>query len=76
MSALDAKRCPKCGETKTLRDFSMRSNAPDGRQPHCKACDKLYAAQYRANNPARIKALREKHAARIAAERRAARGDA
>lgn len=74
----DQKRCGRCGETKSLDDFSVDRSRPSGRQPACKACNKaryeanrsqVRASQnaYRAANPVVIAA---RHAARYA-ERRA-----
>lgn len=32
------KRCPDCGETKTLEDFPRNKNSKDGRHTYCKPC--------------------------------------
>lgn len=34
------KRCPKCGETKPITEFSKNSKTKDGLQPWCKHCKK------------------------------------
>jgi hypothetical protein len=73
MSELDIKHCTTCGAFKQMREFSRRKKSPDGRQHACKACDKVYAADYRKENPERIAALAAKHKARISAERAALR---
>lgn len=34
------KRCPRCGETKTLADFNRDRSSSDGRFPYCRECGK------------------------------------
>ncbi len=46
------KRCPKCGETKGVNDFSKARRRKDGLQHQCKACK----AKYYAKNAEKIKA--------------------
>ena len=41
------KRCSKCGVVKGADDFYRQETGRDGLRSHCKACDCLYAAQYR-----------------------------
>jgi len=48
------KHCPKCGNDKCRREFSGRKTSPDGLQPHCKDCDRVYAAAYRAKHKAAL----------------------
>jgi len=40
------KRCPKCGETKSVSEFGHSGSKKDGLQSWCKACN----AEYRANH--------------------------
>lgn len=46
-AALPHKRCPRCGETKSLSDFHACRRKKDGRQPRCKACACALRAQWR-----------------------------
>lgn len=53
MSTANAKRCTKCGETKPLSDYYMRTDRARPRPvPHCKACSVLAVRDRRAANPA------------------------
>ncbi len=40
------KRCPKCGETKRVGEFSRYRQALDGLKCQCKACHKAYMREY------------------------------
>lgn len=42
------KLCSKCGEYKTLFDFSWKSGAKDHRQSYCRECNAKYLREYRA----------------------------
>lgn len=55
----DMKQCTLCLETKPLEDFNKRKRGADGRQPRCRACQKIEARQHRASN---IGYYREKNA--------------
>ena len=37
------KKCTKCGEVKSLDEFSNDKSKKDGKQSRCKYCVKLYA---------------------------------
>jgi len=41
---MDKKRCPRCGETKPLDQFSEVKRRRDGRDNYCKPCRKEYNA--------------------------------
>lgn len=47
------KRCSKCGETKPLDSFYRQRARKDGRFPHCKACNREQAREWREKNPDR-----------------------
>jgi hypothetical protein len=42
---IDEKNCKQCGEMKPLDDFQRRAQSPDGHQPICRACKKVYNRQ-------------------------------
>ena len=43
------KQCDKCGQTKTLEEFSNTSCEKDGKQRYCKMCVSAYKKMRRAN---------------------------
>jgi hypothetical protein len=43
---METKICSKCGETKSIDDFSKRKASKDGYQPLCKTCKKEYNTQW------------------------------
>lgn len=49
------KDCKKCGETKALTEYHKSSRTIDGHLGICRACDKLYKAIWKANNPDKSK---------------------
>lgn len=55
------KKCPKCGKTKRLFDFSKDKRKKNGRRCHCKDCSNKYAKQYRLENPDYAKQYRINH---------------
>ena len=69
------KRCSKCGEEKPVAEFHKKRSGKDGRQPHCKACRKVYAAAHSATyGPAhrpetavRARRYRQRHPGRLRA---------
>ena len=40
---MEFKKCYKCGEEKSLKDFSNCARSKDGKQAACKLCKKAYA---------------------------------
>lgn len=44
------KRCPKCGETKSIDDFYKNKSRKDGYSAWCKACDNASNKKYVQNN--------------------------
>jgi len=40
-TTLTQKRCKSCNEEKPLDEFFPRKKAPDGREYHCRACDRI-----------------------------------
>lgn len=76
------KTCSKCGESKpaTAEYFVSNKSRPDGFSGYCRFCDREYQKAYRAKNPDKIKAARNKwrethiivarERARISAKRR------
>lgn len=55
------KRCTKCGETKPLSEFYQQKTGKDGRQAHCKDCDKKRCHQYRQGHKTDSKKRNKKH---------------
>ena len=49
------KRCIKCGEEKELNKFHKHPETKDGRNSYCKKCVLRQAAEWRENNPEKIK---------------------
>lgn len=47
------KTCTKCGETKSLGEFSRDKNRRDGLFPHCKVCARARSSRWYAENTAR-----------------------
>src|SRR4051812_21679326 len=47
----ELKRCPRCGQSKPLDGFHRSSAAKDGRQGHCKACNRDYLRDRAAQRP-------------------------
>lgn len=45
-----SKTCTKCGDTKPLDDFYRNKGKADGRNPHCKECEREYHRRYREEN--------------------------
>jgi transcriptional regulator with XRE-family HTH domain len=41
------KTCTSCGKRKPLKDYRVRSDSPDGRQPYCRECASGIDAKYR-----------------------------
>ena len=50
--AQQLKTCITCKEDKTLDNYSKASRRPDGKQPSCKACNKITNAKFREKRPA------------------------
>ena len=61
------KKCPKCGETKPVCEFSKNRNSTDRLQYMCKACNKAYNATYHAEHKAEKAAYRAAHSDEITA---------
>lgn len=54
------KKCTKCGEVKSLDDFSMCKRAKDGKRSHCKQCRLNTQKKYREENPEKVAASNKK----------------
>ena len=58
-------RCSRCGLEKDLKEFQPRKNRPSGRTSHCRTCNGLRHAKYRASEPLKVaasqKAYRQVH---------------
>lgn len=52
---MNTKRCPKCGETKSIEDFYNNKSRKDGRSAWCKSCDNASNKRYIANNREHIR---------------------
>ena len=48
---METKNCITCKEDKPLDQFSKCSRKPDGKQPSCKACNKITNAKFREKRP-------------------------
>lgn len=46
----DVKRCPKCGETKSIDEFYKNKSRKDGHSAWCKVCDNANNKRYVQNN--------------------------
>jgi len=49
-----SKACTKCGCIKPISSFHRRSTASDGRNSHCKDCQKLASGIWRNRNPGKM----------------------
>lgn len=54
------KTCAKCGEDKPLDGFYRRSKSPDGLHRWCIPCHRDYTREWRAKNPAAVRAYKKK----------------
>lgn len=54
------KKCTKCGEVKSVAEFSKNKSAPDGLQYHCKSCQSKAAAKLYIKKRAKAKIDSEK----------------
>lgn len=54
------KVCKKCGVEKELGDFSKHKLAKDRLRGDCRKCHGKYTAQYRLDNPGKVKAYQAK----------------
>jgi hypothetical protein len=74
----ETKRCPKCGERKPVGEFWRKTGSPDGRQCHCKACQRAQQAarsktegwkravsEWRKRNPDKVYASRTPERVRV-----------
>lgn len=52
------KLCTKCGENKSLEEFSKNARRKDGRQVWCKKCAHARRAEWARENPSKITAYR------------------
>lgn len=53
----DTKRCPKCGETKSVDEY-RKNHRPSGKvftQPYCKPCQNAYVREWHRKNGGRAK---------------------
>ena len=48
--AVPSKRCPACGQTKSLDDFPRNKRSPDGRAFYCKPCHNAKGRESRIRN--------------------------
>jgi hypothetical protein len=53
----DQKRCPKCGETKHLTEFSKNRRHPDGLQTYCRVCNRAHVTAWQKANPEKTAAI-------------------
>jgi len=61
------KRCPRCGETKPVSEFSKRARSKDGLQIWCKACKHKYCIEHAEEEAARGRQYRADHVEEMAA---------
>jgi len=57
----DTKRCPRCGEVKTLAEFHKNRLTPDGVQSYCKPCMRLVNDEWNEAHPAGRAEIMRKH---------------
>lgn len=58
---MDTKRCSKCNEELDISCFTIKNDAKDGLQGHCKECRKQRGEQYRKENKEHIVELAKQH---------------
>lgn len=56
------KTCTRCFVEKSLEHFHNQKAQKDGKQPHCRACQSIAAAKYRAENKEKIAAAKKAYA--------------
>jgi len=56
------KKCTRCGKTKNITEFGIRTNRSGSPQPNCKKCDAERTREWRKNNPDRVKETKAKYA--------------
>lgn len=69
------KTCTKCNQSLPETEFHKDSRKRDGLRAHCRACESVLAAKYRARNPERVgqrlKEYRAKNREQVLARQRA-----
>lgn len=60
-----AKSCSKCGELKSLEDFSPNKKMRDGRQSSCRDCSAAQLRRYRKDHPDKAKEADARHRATV-----------
>ncbi len=65
-----SKKCSKCGQTKSLDDFSRDRSAKDGLQSACKGCRRLVVGEWRRKNPDKVRAYSKMYQRENADQRR------
>lgn len=55
------KPCKECATNKPLNEYARKRDNRDGRRTVCKACTKIHAAEYRANNREALAEYAAKH---------------
>ena len=58
---ITVKRCPRCGETKSVDGFSRNRSRRDGLNSQCKECRRAYREAHREETRSRERAYREAH---------------
>jgi 5-methylcytosine-specific restriction endonuclease McrA len=59
------KRCPGCGETKPLGEYTVNRSVPSGIEWRCKTCTRAKARAYRAANRQNFKVYSLRHRDKI-----------
>jgi 5-methylcytosine-specific restriction endonuclease McrA len=65
-----SKKCSKCGQIKSLEDFSRDRSAKDGLQSACKGCRRLVVEEWRRKNPDKVRAYSKMYQRENADQRR------
>jgi len=52
---MDAKKCTKCGETKSLEEFPKHCRTRDGRESRCRVFKRVSNARWKAKNPEKVR---------------------
>lgn len=73
MPTITVKRCPQCGETKSVDGFSRNRAKRDGLDTRCRECKRAYYEDHREEHLSRCRAYYEDHREEILAHKEAYR---
>jgi hypothetical protein len=58
---IKTKKCIKCGEIKSLEEFTNSAKSRDGRGSYCTLCQRAYTKQWVTDHPEQVKVTRKAH---------------